>query len=91
MRRFFPLKVLLLAGCASPEVVTEYVTVVQEVKVPVAMPCNVEMPAPVERNTDMLRASDSAFDKVKALLIDRERDMANDAQLRALLAACAEN
>jgi hypothetical protein len=76
----------LLCGCTT----TEYVDRPVDVYVPVPTPCEVEVPAQVLYATDKLRASDTDFDKIKALLVERRQRAATEEALRLLLGACIE-
>lgn len=87
MTRFAMLALLALAACATtpPRIETRVV----EVKVPVPVPCAVDVPPPVYSDTDeALRAAPDIFERVKLLLAGRlERD-AHDQTEIAARAAC---
>ena len=86
MRALF---LVLLTGCAADPVI-EYVDRPVEVKVPVVMPCQAVMPAVVRYATEGLKADDSDFDKIKALLVERRQRETTENELRALLGACID-
>jgi hypothetical protein len=73
-----------LSGCASPSTVVDTV----EVKVPVVLPCEAEVPSPMKYATADLAASSTDFDKIRALLVERRQRMSVEQELRVLLEAC---
>lgn len=78
--------ILPIAGCTT----TEYVKEPVDVYVPVPVPCDVDAP-PIKRYAgDYLSIDDSAFDKIRALLVERRERAQAEAELRALLEACTE-
>lgn len=87
MTRLALLALLTLTACASapPRVEVRTVTV----QVPVAVPCVVDVPAPVYSDTDeaLLAASD-LFERVKILLAGRVERDAHDNVETAARAAC---
>jgi histone deacetylase complex regulatory component SIN3 len=60
--------VLVLSGCCTPDIRTEY----KEVKIPIAVPCAVEVPTAPKMYFSNIAESASIFEKVKALLADRK-------------------
>jgi hypothetical protein len=73
------------AGCSTVPTV-RYETV--EVKVPVRVPCAVETPALPTWVVPSLNENATIFDRVKALLADRELAAGYQAELAAALASC---
>lgn len=68
----------LITGCATT----------QEVKIPIPISCKVETPVEPVSVFDALTDEATLFEKVKALLIDRENSIAYGIEMRAALAAC---
>lgn len=68
-----------LAGCG---------TIPREVKVPVAVPCKVDMPAEPAWATKALKPDADIFDQVKALLAERRQRQGRQAQLEAAIKGC---
>lgn len=78
---------LLLAGCAHQPVEPIIRTV--EVRVPVPVPCAIDIPDPVYSDTpEALRAAPNLFERVKLLLAGREERAAHDELERAARRAC---
>tara|TARA_R110000803_G_scaffold115928_1_gene184562 strand:+ start:1012 stop:1269 length:258 start_codon:yes stop_codon:yes gene_type:complete len=80
---------LLQSGCSNtpvPEV--EYVYESIRVEVPISEPCKVEMLPIPEYATVHLKKSDSDFDKIKALVVERLQRTGTERELRALLSVC---
>ena len=71
--------VLVLAGC-SP--------LTKVVKVPVSVPCKVDMPKPPVWATESLSKDAGIFDQVKALLAERRQRQGYQEQLEAAIASC---
>lgn len=74
-----------LPGCATTERV---VTRTVEVKVPVPVPCRVD---PVERPAfavEALPAGASAFERLRALLVERQQRIAYESRLEAAISQC---
>ena len=87
MTRLALLALLALTACASapPRVEVRTVTV----QVPVAVPCVVDVPAPVYSDTDeALLAAPDLFERVKLLLAGRIERAAHDNVETAARAAC---
>lgn len=87
MTRLALLALLTLTACAStpPRVEVRTVTV----QVPVAVPCVVDVPAPVYSDTDeALLAAPDLFERVKLLLAGRIERAAHDNVETAARAAC---
>lgn len=80
--------IALLAGCASPEV--RYIRVPVQVDVPVRIPCGVDVPPERTYAASRLDAASSDFDKIKALLIERQQRAGVESELRILLGICTE-
>lgn len=81
------LSCLLLAGCASaaPEPVVRTV----EIRVPVPVPCVIDLPDPVYSDTaEALRNAPDIFERVKLLLAGRVERQAQDDAERAARRAC---
>lgn len=76
-----PLLLLLLAGCQA--------TMPATVKVPVAVPCEVILPARPVWATESLRPDAGIFEQVKALLAERRQREGYEAQLEAAARACS--
>ena len=87
MTRLALLALLTINACASapPRVEVRTVTV----QVPVAVPCVVDVPAPVYSDTDeALLAAPDLFERVKLLLAGRIERAAHDNVETAARAAC---
>lgn len=87
MTRLALLALLTLGACASapPRVDVRTVTV----QVPVAVPCVVDVPAPVYSDTDeALLAAPDLFERVKMLLAGRVERDAHAEVMTAARAAC---
>lgn len=79
----------ILVGCATTqEPVIK--TVIQEVKVPVSVPCKVETPQKPVYNFDKVTPEQDVFEKVKALLADRTISKGYEGELEAALNACTK-
>lgn len=77
---------LSLAACATKP--PERIVRVQEVKVPVRVPCRPPVP-PVPAYADEAVSLDAGiFDLVRALLVAREQRKAETAELRGAIAKC---
>ncbi len=70
---------LALAGCE---------TTTKVVKVPVSVPCKVDLPKPPVWATESLKPEASIFDQVKALLAERRQRQGYQQQLEAAIAGC---
>lgn len=78
---------LMLAACATPKP-PEPIVRVQEVRVPVRVPCKPPVP-PVPSYADEAVSLDAGiFDLVRALLVSREQRKAEVAELRGAIAKC---
>lgn len=78
---------LLLAGCAHQP--TEPIIRTVEVRVPVRVPCVIDIPEPLYSDTpEALRAAPNLFERVKLLLAGREERAAHDELERAARRAC---
>jgi len=80
---------ILLAGCGGntqPQI--EYVYETVRVEVPISEPCKVEMLPAEEYATSRLKKTDSDFDKIKALVVERLQRSGTERELRALLSVC---
>lgn len=71
--------VAVLASCGATTKV---------VKVPVSVPCKVDMPQPPVWATESLKPDAGIFDQVKALLAERRQRQGYQQQLEAAIAAC---
>lgn len=80
MRAAVFLLVLVLAGCGH--------RIPAEVRVPVAVPCRVDMPAKPVWATQSLRDDADIFDQVKALLAERRQRIGYERLLEAAIAGC---
>lgn len=93
MNRALILFALLLASCntvGKPKPVAEPIVVVQEVRVPVAVPCDPDIgPDPAYLDSDAaLAAAGDLFDRVKLLLAGRGQRIGRDAVKTAALDEC---
>lgn len=79
--------VALLTGCS---VFQEFVTVPVEVYVPVPVTCidAHDIPGEVPSAADELRIGDTAGEKIRAVLVEREQLRNVESELRALLITC---
>lgn len=84
MRAAVVLMALALAGCAGKERL-----VIQKVSVPVSVPCKVKVPERPTYATESMDLDASIFDKVKALLAEREQRKAREAELEAAAKSCS--
>lgn len=75
-----------LGACASNK--PEPLPRVVRVEVPVILPCPVIMPPIGDYATAYLTKGHSDFDKIKALLVEREERKWVELELRELLGAC---
>ena len=78
--------VVLLSACATTEPVIN--TVVQKVEVPIAVPCEVEVPVRPDFNFDKLTPEQDVFEKTRALLADRKLHLGYETELLAALNSC---
>ena len=74
---------LLLAGCQTTKEV-----VYQDVKIPIAVPCAVDVPSRPEFYFVRVREDEDIFAKVRALLADRALYETYAAELLGLLELC---
>jgi hypothetical protein len=79
--------VSLLTGCATntPPGIN---TVIQQVEVPIAVPCKAEVPVKPDFNFDKLTPEEDIFEKSKAALADRKLHMGYETELLAALKSC---
>lgn len=78
---------VLIMGCATaPEPAVK--VVIQRVEVPVEIPCKAVMPATPGLNFGSLSPEQDIFEKVRALLADRQLSIAHSAELAAALNSC---
>lgn len=75
---------LMLAGCAHERVVIEPV----EVKVPIAVPCVVQLPADFDRPTQKSPPSASIFEAMQRSLAEIELWQGWQAQAKAAIKGC---
>lgn len=75
----------LLAGCAT----TEPRIVYRDVKVPIPVPCKVDLPAEPDYATNSLALDAPIFDMVRALLVEREQRKARDVEVTAAARSCS--
>lgn len=75
--------IYMLAGCAAQEVVRPI-----EVKVPVAVPCTVDMPSKPTSAVDTLPIGSNIWRQMAALRADRINRLAYEKELEAAIAAC---
>lgn len=74
---------LTLSGCVT--------MAPKEVKVPVAVRCEVDMPREPAWATKTIKPETGIFDQVKALLAEREQSRGYQDELRSALQECAED
>lgn len=79
---------LILSGCAGTEIVKEPVEV--EVPIPVACIDPAEIPDAVPSASDSLTAESEPGEKIRQVLIERERLKGQNEQLRSLLIPCTQ-
>jgi hypothetical protein len=77
---------LLLTGCVTTKEVIRYET--KEVKVPIPIKCETPIPEVPDFNFPKLKEEDTIFDKVKALLADRNLHLGYEEQLLTALQSC---
>ncbi len=78
------LLVLTLSACTTPEVRIEY----KEVKVPIAVPCAVDVPAAPTLYFAEIKEDADIFVKVRALLADRKLYETHIGELTGALELC---
>jgi hypothetical protein len=78
--------VILLSACATTDPVIN--TVVQKVEVPIAVPCEAEVPVRPDFNFDKLTPEQDVFEKTRALLADRKLHLGYETELLAALNSC---
>jgi len=78
------LAALLLAGCNTAPTKVE----VQEVKVPIAIPCKTEVPQAPQYCFNGITANNTIFEKTRCLLSDRELSLGYQTELLAALLSC---
>lgn len=74
--------VVFLAGC------TTTAPRVQEVLVPIQVPCKIDKPAKPNFAVDTLGIDANIFEKVKALLAERKQRMGYEKELEVLIDGC---
>lgn len=84
MKIFIIVSALLLAGCSTIKDNVVY----KDVLVPVTTKCSVIMPERTVYISDLMTESDSIFDKMKSLLIDKKSAKVKEEELRELLKVC---
>lgn len=78
--------VLMLSGCGAFERKVEYVP--YEVKVPVPVPCAVQVPSEPPWATQDLKRDDDIDVKARALLVERRQRMSYEERLKAAIEGC---
>lgn len=76
--------VALLAGCAA----SPPVPVVQEVRIPVPVPCTVDVPERPVWAVDALPIGSGIWDQMRALRQERHQRQAYEIELEAAVRAC---
>ena len=76
----------LLVGCAGN--VPAPLPRIVRVEVPIIQPCPVQIPPIVPYATDNLTKESSDFDKIRAILVERQERQGVELELRELLGAC---
>lgn len=82
------LAALILGGCATKP--AEPIIITKEVRVPVPVPCKVQLPEERPLPSQSADISGDAFDLAKVVLIDREELKARLAEWQAAARACAQ-
>lgn len=77
---------LVLTGCVTPDPVVK--VEIQEVKVPVAIPCKTSIPTRPDFNFDKLTKEDDLYRKTQSLLADRKLYQGYEIELLAALKSC---
>lgn len=75
----------ILTGCAT----TEPRIVYREVKVPISVPCKVDLPDEPDYATNSLALDAPIFDMVQSLLVEREQRKARDVEVTAAARSCS--
>lgn len=87
----FPLRVLamcsVLTACATRP---EPRTIVQTVKVPVSVPCNVTVPEPPVYAGSTVSLTADVFVLAQAVMVEREQRKAYELALKAAAESCSE-
>lgn len=83
MKYLIAIATLALAGCGAT-----MPTLPEVVKVPVAIPCPVDVPAPPLYQFENLKPTDTIWTKVQVLLSDRQLAIAYEQELNVALASC---
>lgn len=78
--------VLLLSACATDKPIIK--TEIQRVEIPISVPCKAEIPEVPIFNFDSLTVDKDIFEKIKALLADRELQKSYSTELLAALKSC---
>jgi len=78
--------IMLFSGCSTTDPVIN--SKIQQVDVPITVPCKATMPPEPESNFDKLSPDQDIFEKAKALLADRKLSQGYEAELIAALKSC---
>ena len=77
---------IFMVGCTTTKIETRTETV--EVAVPYPVFCEVTPPPIVEYETKYLKRDDTAFEKIRSMLVELTQRKSTEAELRGLLLAC---
>ena len=86
MKKILSLLCIFLIGCAHNKPVTKIV--IQEVKIPIYMPCKALIPPGPLFNFPNLSVEQDIYEKNKILLADRKLHLAYEIELLASLNSC---
>lgn len=75
-----------VAGCATTEPAVRIV--IQKVEVPIAVPCKAIKPLLPEYSFDNITVENDIYEKVQALLVDKNLSKAYQIELEAALESC---
>ena len=84
MKRLFSVLTVILSGCAM----TPSAPVVQEVSVPVSVPCRIVAPEVPVFAVDGLPIGSIVYDQMKALRAERLQRIGFESELMAAIQAC---
>ncbi len=77
-----------LVGCATAPPVID--PTIQKVMVPVSVPCKIEIPVKPIYNFDKITPSKTLYEKVQALLADRDLSKGYEGELEIALISCTK-
>jgi hypothetical protein len=88
-RLILAVALLLIAGCTTTAPLPP-APVVQEVNIPVVVPCKIDVPSPLRYSVDSLPIGADIWTQMKALRAERQERITYEIQLEAAAKACAD-